>query len=268
VEQTWAALGFCRRRLGVGTLPVDLCHSRTDCSLERGAVRLGWRLVRGLGPAAWARLEGTLDGGPFPEDLDALCIRACLEEDEAVALARGGALRCYVPDRHQAQWQARAVARAARERWLPGLRAVVDHPVTLPPVTADDELRLDLRALGLTPGRHILEALRPALAHRALCRATDLTAVRPGTMVEVAGQTISKQRPGTAHGVVFLTLSDETGLINAVVLPSVYARDRAVIRREALLWIGGVVERRDGAVTVRVVRARPLFMALSEEERG
>jgi len=255
-------------RYGVHILPVDLRHSRTDCTLEGGAVRLGWRLVRGLGPVAWARLEVTLDGDPFPDDLDALCIRARLEEDEAVALARSGALHCYVSDRHQAQWQARAVAREARERWLPGLRAVVDHPVILPPVTADDELRLDLGALGLAPGRHILEALRPALAHRALRRATDLAAVRPGTLVEVAGQAISKQRPGTAHGVVFLTLSDETGLINAVVLPPIYARDRTAIRGETLLWIGGVVERRDGAVTLRVVWARPLAMALSTSERG
>ena len=255
-------------RHGVGILPVDLRHSRTDCTLEGGAVRLGWRLVRGLGPSAWARLEGALDSGPFPAGLDALCVRGRLEEDEAVALARAGALRCYALDRHQAQWQAQAVARAARERWLPGLRAVVDRPVTLPPVTADDELRLDLRALGLTPGRHILEALRPALAHHVLRRATDLAAVRPGTMVEVAGQTISKQRPGTAHGVVFLTLSDETGLLNAVVLPPVYARDLTAIRGETLLWIGGLVERRDGAVTLRVVWARPLAMALSGDERA
>ncbi len=183
-------------------------------------------------------------------------------------LSYSSSLLVVILDRHQAQWQAQAVARAARERWLPGLRAVVDHPVILPPVTADDELRLDLRALGLAPGRHILEALCPALAHRALRRATDLAAVRPGALVEVAGQAISKQRPGTAHGVVFLTLSDETGLLNAVVLPPVYARDRAAVRGEALLWIGGVVERRDGAVTLRVVWARPLSMALSGTERG
>ena len=100
-------------RHGVRILPVDLRHSRTDCTLEHGAVRLGWRLVRGLGPDAGARLEEALDGGPFPEDLDALCIRARLEEDEAVALARAGALRWYALDRHQAQWQARAVARGA-----------------------------------------------------------------------------------------------------------------------------------------------------------
>jgi len=255
-------------RHGVRILPVDLRHSRTDCTLEHGAVRLGWRLVRGLGPDAGARLEEALDGGPFPEDLDALCLRARLEEDEAVALARAGALRWYALDRHQAQWQARAVARAARERWLPGLRAVVDRPVTLPPVTTDDELRLDLRALGLTPGRHILETLRPTLAHRALRRATDLAMVRAGVMVEVAGQTISRQCPGTAQGVVFLTLSDETGLINAVVRPPVYARNRAAIRGEALLWLGGVVERRHGAVTLRIVWARPLAVALAREDRG
>jgi len=162
----------------------------------------------------------------------------------------------------------RGRSRAARERWLPGLRAVVDRPVTLPPVTTDDELRLDLRALGLTPGRHILETLRPTLTHRALRRATDLAMVRAGVMVEVAGQTISRQCPGTAQGVVFLTLSDETGLINAVVRPPVYARNRAAIRGEALLWLGGVVEHRHGAVTLRIVWARPLAVALAREDRG
>jgi len=119
------------------------------------------------------------------------------------------------------------------------------------------------------PKRDVADAsAAQALAHHALYRMTDLAAVRHGAMVEVAGQIISKQRPGTAHGVVFLTLSDEMGLLNAVVLPPVYARDRAVIRRKALLWIGGVVERRDGAVTVRVVWARPLSVALSGAERG
>ncbi len=174
-------------RHGVRVLPVDVRHSRTDCVLEDGAVRLGWRLVRGLGPDAWARLERALAETPFPRAVDDLCVRAHLADDEAVALARAGALRCYLPDRHQALWQARASARAARERWLPGLRAAIDPPVALPAATWEDDLRLDRRALGLAPGRHVLEALRPELTDRPLRRAADLAALPAGVAVEVGG---------------------------------------------------------------------------------
>ncbi len=100
---------------------------------------------------------------------------------------------------------------------------------------------------------------------------------RPGSVTgqSAATRTAARQSAEPASSpfrtgviVAILTLSDEMGLLNAVVRPLVYARDRATIRGEALLWIGGVVERRDGAVTLRVVWARPLAVALSGEAHG
>ncbi|HKC75524.1 MAG TPA: OB-fold nucleic acid binding domain-containing protein, partial [Chloroflexota bacterium] len=249
-------------RHGVRVLPVDVRDSRADCTLEGGALRLGLRLVRGLGLDACVRLAEALAASPPPRDLEELCTRACLHEDEARALARSGALRGYVPERRQALWQAPPVARAARERWLPALLAAADPPVRLPTPTPVEDLALDRAALGLAPGRHVLTYLRADLRHRPLRRADELAALPTATVVEVVGQVIARQRPPTAQGVLFLGLSDETGLLNVVVLPSVYQRDRAVVRGEALLWVTGVLERRGGGPTVRTTQLRPLAAIL------
>jgi len=244
-------------RHGVRVLPVDMRHSRADCAIEAGALRLGLRLVRGLGAEACARLEEALSPVP-PADPADLCARARLEEDEARALARSGALRGYIPDRRQALWTAPLAARAARERWLPRLREAVDPPVALPRATEREDLALEQAALGLTPGRHVLAPLRADLAHRPLRRSGDLAGLPAGTRVEVVGQVISRQRPPTARGVFFLGLSDEWGLLNVVVPSEVYERDRRVARGEALVWVMGTVERRAGVATVRAERLRPL----------
>jgi len=248
-------------RHGVRVLPVDVRHSRADCAIEGGALRLGLRLVRGLGAETCARLEEALSPAP-PTDLGELCARARLEEDEAHALARSGALHGYIPDRRQALWTAPLVARAARERWLPRLREAVDPPVTLPRATEGEDLALEQAALGLTPGRHVLAPLRADLARRPLRRSRDLAGLPVGTRVEVVGQVISRQRPPTARGVFFLGLSDEWGLLNVVVPPEVYARDRRVARGEVLVWVAGTVERRAGVATVRAERLRPLTAIL------
>lgn len=249
------------RRHGVRVLPPDLRYSRTDCTLENGCVRLGLRLVRGLGPEARARLEVALRE-PFPRDLEELCMRARLAEDEALALARSGALNCFFGERRQAIWQAPLVARAARERWLPALRAVVDPPVSLPVPTPMETLRLDHAALGLAPDGHVLTHLRPALGRRRLYRASDLATVPTLRMVEVVGQTIVLQSPPTAKGVWFMTLSDETGLINIVVPPQVYLRDRAAVRGEALVWLCGAVRHQGGVVALQAAWVRPLSQLL------
>ncbi len=251
-------------RHGVRVLPPDLRARRADCTLEAdGSVQLGLRLIRGLGADACARLEAALGAEPFPCDIEELCVRARLDEDEALALARAGALSCYIAERRQAMWQAPLVARAARERWLPSLRAAVDPPVHLAQPTPAERFALDRAALGLAPEGHVLTYLRPALSHRRLHRATDLETVPVSRMIEVAGQVIVLQSPPTAHGVWFMTLSDETGLINVVVPPGVYVRDRAAVRGEALVWIRGMVTRRGGVVALQVAWVRPLSSLLA-----
>jgi len=254
-------------RHGVRAWPVDIRRSAARCTVEGdggdgGAVRLGLRQIRGLGGAACGRIEAAMAGEGPPASLEELCARARLDEDEALALARSGALGSLVPGRRQALWHAPVAARAARERWLPELLAAADPPARLPTPTPAEEMALDRRALGFSPGHHALSLLRPELAHRTLHTAADLPAATTGATVELVGQVVSRQRPGTAGGMVFLALSDEGGLINVVVPPPVYARDRRAIRGEALVWVRGVVERRDGVASVRASGVRPLAEAL------
>lgn len=245
-------------RHGVVILPVDVRHSWARCTVESGAVRLGLGLARGLGGEAAARLEAVMHGESPPDSLEGLCERACLDEEEARSLARSGALRGCVPDRRQALWRAPMVAKAARGRWLPALVAAVDPPVALATLTTEEERTLDYRALGLAPGRHVLAGLRSQLAPWVPWELADVSGLPRGMVVDLAGQSICLQRPPTAKGVVFLALSDESGLLNVVVPPAIYQRDRATIRGEALLWVRGVVERRGKATTVRAVTVRPL----------
>jgi len=258
-------------RHGVRALPADIQRGRAGCTIEDNgrAVRLGLRQIRGLGGAACGRIEAAMRGEERLASLEDLCARARLDEDEdeALALAGSGALRGLVPERRQALWQAPVAARAARERWLPDLLAAANPPARLPSPTPAEELALDRRALGFSPGRHALSVVRPDLAHRALHIAADLPTVLTGAAVEIVGQVVSRQRPGTARGHVFLALSDEGGLINVAVPPAVYARDRRAVRGEALVWVRGVVERRDGVVSVRATRVRPLVEALDASTR-
>jgi error-prone DNA polymerase len=130
--------------------------------------------------------------------------------------------------------------------------------VQLPAASALEEIALDRVALGLSLGGHVLTPLRAELARRRLPLLADLATLPTGLVVDLVGQSISWQRPATAHGVVFLSLSDETGLATVVVLPPIYARDRAVLRGETLLWITGVLERKGAALVVRAKHVRTL----------
>jgi error-prone DNA polymerase len=120
--------------------------------------------------------------------------------------------------------------------------------------------------LGLAPEGHVLQHLRPVLSHRRLHRATDLATAPASRLVEVVGQTIVLQSPPTAKGVWFMTLSDETGLINIVVPPHIYLRDRAAVRGEALVWIRGTVRHRGGVVALQASWVRPLRQVVCDTQ--
>jgi len=250
-------------RHGVRILPIDLRHSRTHCTLEDGAVRLGLSLIRGLGLDACRRLDTAVQALPESHTWEALCVAACLSDADAHALAQASALGGYFPTRRQALWQAPPAARAAHARWLPGVLSAVDPPVALPAAPPEAEIALDRASMGLSLRGHVLASLRPELARRSVVALADLVHLPPGLVLDLAGQVVSAQRPGTAHGVLFLSLSDETGMVTVVVLPPIYARYRSVLRGEVVLWIRGVLERRGAALTVRAKRVSSLTALLS-----
>jgi len=121
----------------------------------------------------------------------------------------------------------------------------------LKPMTEAERLVADYAGMGLTAGRHPMALRRHELATRGILRARDLQTARQGRRVRVAGMVITRQRPGTAKGFVFLTLEDETGIANIIVRPDLFARDRLVIIEEPFLIVDGVLQNQDGVTSVR-----------------
>ena len=118
-------------------------------------------------------------------------------------------------------------------------------------MTEAERLVADYAGTGLSIGRHPMALRRDELAMRGILRASDLHAARQGRRVRVAGMVITRQRPGTAKGFVFLTLEDETGIANIIVRPDLFARDRLVIVEEPFLLVDGVLQSQDGVTSVR-----------------
>jgi error-prone DNA polymerase len=130
-------------------------------------------------------------------------------------------------------------------------REVKDDVCPLKPMTEAERLVADYAGTGLTVGRHPMALRRADLAMRGVLRACDLRTARQGRRVRVAGMVITRQRPGTAKGFVFLTLEDETGIANIIVRPDLFARDRLLIVEEPFLVVEGVLQNQDGVTSIR-----------------
>jgi DNA polymerase III alpha subunit len=219
----------------------DECRIRSTEIGAKRALRLGLRLVKGLGEASARRIEAeraALAPATFRslEELTRLCK---LEKDEIEALAEAGALEALVPGRRQALWK----ARAPRTPGLFEARDVVEPEVALPALHATEQLILDYGRKGLSVGDHPMNHLRKRLSKQGVVRAADLQYLKKGTPVAVAGLVLSRQQPGTASGVVFITLEDETGFANLIVYSSVYEQFHHVARHSSLLIARGEIER-------------------------
>jgi len=121
-----------------------------------------------------------------------------------------------------------------------------------------DRIRADYEGTGLTIGPHPMAILRASLATRGVARAIDLPKSRAGRRVRVAGAVITRQRPGTAKGFVFLTMEDETGLSNVIITPDVYAQFKRTVVDEPYLLVEGTLQNQDGAVSVKAERVEAL----------
>jgi error-prone DNA polymerase len=250
------------RRHGVTVLPVDALASHWDCTLEPGAacamdtgeaarelrdarppaLRLGLRMVAGLSEAAGRRLVEARRA-PF-EGLETLARRAGLSRRDLDCLAAADALESLAGHRRAALWAA-----AGMEAPAPLLReAPIREPSPqLPLMTEGEAIVADYASLGLTLGRHPVALLRPRLARQRMRTAAELGAARHGSLVRAAGLVTCRQRPGTASGVVFVTLEDETGCVNVVVWSTLAERQRRALLGARLLGVHGTLERQ-GAV--------------------
>ena len=241
------------RRHGVEVLGPDLNGSRTQCTLEPDlAVRIGLRYVRNLGNGLLERIEAER---PFT-DLEDFARRTGASTDAIEGLATAGAFGCFGLSRREALWAAAAL-REARPDKLPGLVTGLEAPV-LPGMSAQEEAAADLWSMGLSPAAHPTEFTRPALTERGVVPIAALVDLPPRAVVEVAGIVTHRQRPGTAQGVIFINLEDETGLLNVICSPGLWRRYRRVARTSTALLIRGVLERHQGVTNLVAHRLAPL----------
>jgi error-prone DNA polymerase len=231
-------------RHGVELRPIDVSASDEDSSLERRedgepAVRLGLRLVSGLSSAGRERLVLARRAGAFGS-VGELARRAALDRGDLAALARAGALAGLAGHRHRACW-----AVAGVEPALPLLEAteVREGLPLLRAPTEGREVVADYRSTGLSLGRHPMAFLRERLADDGIVSAAELNAAPHGARTCCAGLVINRQRPGSAKGVVFVTLEDETGQANIVVWQAVANAWRRPLLGARLLEIVGRVQR-------------------------
>jgi error-prone DNA polymerase len=230
-------------RHGVEVRPVDVRVSGWDCSLERDsrgapALRLGLRVVKGLPEEAARRLVALRETAGF-DDVQALAVRASLDRREMGCLAAAGALAGLAGHRHRAAWQVAGIETA----WpiLPEPRVAEGIPMLRPPVEGED-IVADYAHTGLTLRRHPLALLRQRLAARGFVAASRLKELCHGTTVRTAGLVITRQRPGSAGGVTFVTLEDETGSVNLIVWRDVAERQRRALVGSRLMGVAGELQ--------------------------
>jgi error-prone DNA polymerase len=249
-------------------LPIDVNHSAFVCTLteekgrgERGAefaVRLGLRYVVGLREDAARRIAEQAAQRPFATVRE-VARRAGLRADELEALASIGAFASLGETRRSALWQVSALD--GRRPPLAQEMQPDPGPSPLPEMTRDERVIADYLGTSMTVGRHPLARRRAEIAARGILSAAELARAAHGRRVRVGGAAIVRQRPATASGICFITLEDETGFANVVVMPDLYRAQRAVITGHALLEVEGVVQSRDGVVTLRAHSCRPLFVS-------
>jgi len=254
------------RRAGVEVRAADVLHSNWDCTMEntedQPAVRLGLRFVEGLKIESAQRISKARQTVYF-ESAEELARVAELEQHEMRQLAAADALRSLSGHRRQQVWDAAALRRA------PQLlrQASVDEPVLdLKPAAEGEEVIWDYRTLGLTLRSHPLKLLRPLLAKRKLCTARDLAAMPNGRVAHYCGIVTLRQQPGTAKGVVFLSLEDETGNVQVVVWPSVKEKQRKELLRARLMAVYGTWQRQGDACSLIAGRLEDLTDLLGELE--
>jgi error-prone DNA polymerase len=200
------------------------------------------------------------------ETLDQLIRRCGLRRDEVATLAEIGALNAFGFDRRTALWQVEQAVRPAGDLFDESASDIgyrpsgIGQPSSSPlrPMTVPERLLADYSGTSLTIGPHPMSLRRPELALRGVLRASDLPAGRHGRRVRVAGAVITRQRPGTAKGFVFLTLEDETGIANVIVRPDLFSEQKATIVGEPYLLVEGTLQIQEGVTSVKAERLHSL----------
>jgi error-prone DNA polymerase len=231
--------------------PIDVTTSQWDCTLEPCpesaggfAVRMGLRYIKGLAERDGQKLCAARIAAPF-SSLNDFVRRTDLDEGALGALAEAGAFDGLAIDRRTALWDVRRFART-REQSL--RLAWNESQPEFDTLTSLEEVNWDYRTTSHSPRRHPLEPLRPTLSLLGLPDARTVSTMKNGAQVHYAGLVICRQRPGTAGGVVFMTMEDETGFLNLVVWENVFQRYSVLAKTVNFLGVTGTLQVEDGII--------------------
>jgi error-prone DNA polymerase len=254
------------RAHGVEVRAVDVTISGWDCTLERRedgrpALRLGLRLVKHLSQEGAARLLAVRAARDFDGVAD-LAERAALDRRDLEALAAADALTKLTGHRHRAVWQVTGVERALP--LLPAATAVDEGIPLLRAPREGQDIVADYGSVGLTLRRHPLALLRDKLQRRGVVPTRELWEQPNGKLVRTAGLVITRQRPGSAGGVTFVTMEDETGYVNLIVWNRVAVEQRAALLESRLLEVHGKLQREGDVQHVIAQRLTNLSSLLGE----
>jgi error-prone DNA polymerase len=255
------------RRHGVLVHGPDVNASLAHATLENQGleVRLGLGSVRHVGDELAERLiEERKVNGPYASLLD-LTGRIPLSVPQTEALATAGALGCFGITRREALWAAGAAATQRPDR-LPGVGSS-SHVPALPGMSELELAAADVWATGISPDSYPTQFIREDLDALGVIPAEKLLSVPDGSRVLVAGAVTHRQRPGTAGGVTFMNLEDETGMVNVLCTPGVWARHRRLAQTAPALLIRGQLQNATGAVTVIAERLGRISLKVSSRSR-
>jgi error-prone DNA polymerase len=257
------------REHGVEVHEVDVNHSDWDCTLEKDALRLGLRQIDGLQREAGERL---VQRRPYAcvEDLRS---RGQLPVHAIQRLAAADAFRSMGLDRRAALWDSRAL-RQAPDLPLFAYAETRDEgaetePAKLPAMALSEHVVNDYQTIRLSLKAHPMSFLREHYAARKFIAADQLKRIRDGKRLSIAGLVLIRQRPGSAKGVVFITIEDETGIANLVVWPDVFEKQRKIVMGARLMAVHGIIQKDEEDGVIHVVARKleddsPMLRHLSE----
>jgi len=274
------------QRHGLKVLPVDVMRSEWNCTLEQRkeedqtleerqnvALRMGLRYVRGLREEAGQALLASRKRAAFTSVHDLTLRVPELRKSEVTTLAEIGALNSVASGqgsgnhhssfhRRDVLWQ---VERAVRHSGpLLENHPEPDLPSPLAPMNHEERLVADFHGTGLTVGPHPMAYRRGWLNAMGIRRAIELRDIPHGKRLRIGGCVITRQRPGTAKGFVFISLEDETGVANAIITPDLFHQNRILLASERFLAIEGILQNQDNVISVKAERVQPLFVTKAE----
>ena len=250
--------------------PVCVNASRWDCTLERRgdggpgfAVRLGLSMVKGLSNQDGAQLVAHRGDDPYG-GVEELWRRAAIPAAMLERLAEADAFHGLGPDRRQALWAVKGLADtvlplfAAADRAQRPQLELVEPPVMLTPMREGREVVEDYRSVGLTLHQHPVTFLRPALRAQGMVTCADLKTIRDGRRVVVPGIVLVRQKPGSAKGVMFITIEDETGVANLILWKDRFEAQRRLVLSAGMIACHGRVQREGEVIHVITERLEDL----------